>query len=249
MTRSTTPEAGAPPASDRPLAIVLDREPTMHLSFYPVDDGALIIRTTRTKHGAVSCAVDPLRLAEAFSSQPPATGLLPPGTLGMGNLAGHPFVALRIPPRPPEPMVVARSMGSYETATYRLPLPPLVFAGWKDIYAVFALATTAWPAATTPLCRAPLLNVYGDSTICWGSGERPPAAHPSTMAHGWETYLTGSHFSQHEYAGRSRRHPEHLVEQYRALDAAGAATYPLDDLVPSDWTLDALLSGAFWRER
>ncbi len=221
----------------------------MWLSFFPVDSGALIIRTTRTKEGTVSCAVDPLQLAEAFTSQSLTTGLLPPGTLGMGHLAGHPFVVLRIPPQAPQPLVVARSMGSYETTTYHLPLPPLVFAGWRDVYTIFALATTDWPEAATPLSRAPLLNVYGDYTLCWGSGERPPAAHPSTMLRSWEIYLRGSHFSQHEYTNRSRRYPEHLVEQYRALEAAGATTYPLDDLVPSPWTLDVLLSGAFWRNR
>lgn len=63
-----------------------------------------------------------------------------------------------------------------------IPYPSLVFAASAGNLTVFAFDGAERPTADTELCHAPILNIYENGTLCWGSVQRPPLDHPDVIA-------------------------------------------------------------------
>lgn len=127
-----------------------------------------------------------------------------------------------------------------------LPMPPLVWclkrtAGkgiWQGMK-IWALAEDKRPTESTPLYRAPLLNLDEDGRVCWGSGKVPKKRTQQDIAE-WEDAFFSSVFSHY-----NESMPFKGSEGYTALAdlvEASPETFPVDLLIPMKQTLSAALA-------
>lgn len=135
-----------------------------------------------------------------------------------------------------------------KAAIYPIALPPLIWAGWRGQYCVFALGSTQPISAETPLYHAPLPNVYTGGGICWGN-VRVPRASAQTMGQALKLFLEESQFNTHLDGGKSRTGGSVLAVWRTLAKKEPAPPYPLDDLLPATRRLGALLDGTIWRQR
>lgn len=216
----------------RPDVAVVGAAPLAQITIYP--DVTLLTR----RSGRVwrQYPVSPAALAETLAGVPATSGLLPPNTLATGRLQGAPFYVVYVPAQ----RVTLRT----EKQRFTIPLPPLVWAGWRAEYRLFALATDAPPtSARAPLMLGPFPNLFAHGGICWGTSDPRPQAAPDTLAPTLQLFLTGSYFNLHLANGKSRAFPTSVIAQWQALKTAKAEAYPLDDLQPANLVLDHLVSG------
>jgi PRTRC genetic system protein B len=215
----------------QPDVVVTGAEPLAQITVYP--DVTLLTR----RHGRTwrQYPIDPGALAETLAHVPITSGLLPPHTLASGRLHGAPFFVVFVPPR----QATLRT----EKERFSLPLPPLVWAGWRDDYRLFALASKDAPTLRTPLFLGPFPNLYADGRICWGSSDPRPQAAPDTLQPVLDLFLTGSYFNLHLANGKSQAFPNSVIAQWQALKKTKTASYPTDDLIAVNRTLDDLVSG------
>lgn len=219
-----------------PTVIVAgDPQPLAQITIYD----HLVLLTRRTSTGWRQYAIDPAALAQTFAGVPVSSGLLPAHTLGAGTLHGRPFLVVWLPPR----RVTLRT----PYADYAIPLPPLVWAGWRQDYRIFALGDAAYPTRTDlPLFVAPFPNTYRDGGICWGDADGRPDAAPSSLAAALDLFLTGSLFNMHVANGKSVAYPVSVLTRWADLVSSQAEAYPLDDLIPAESSLAWVLSGRAW---
>lgn len=223
------------PRPIRREAMVLDQLPLAQIDIY----ADCVILTRRTMRGAWrSYPVNPQALIQALATLPVSPGLLPEGTIGAGLRHGDPFFVQLV-----RPHVATLQIESGAARTIRTPMPPLIWAGWRRDYRVFALTTVDTPTPETPLAAAPLPNVYHGGNICWGDVRIQPAAAPA-MGPMFRLFLAESQFNSHLAADKSRRQPANVLTLLTKLDAD--QPYPLDDLRPTRWRLADALSGAIW---
>jgi PRTRC genetic system protein B len=134
-------------------------------------------------------------------------------------------------------------------AALRVPLPGLVLIRTTSDdrspqYHLFAVKRRP-TALTTPLYHAPLPNVFGSGSICWGTVQRPTdaALKDASLVEDW-TQLLGSPFGDHAVNGKSQSHPRDIREKWIALEANKARRYPTSDLVPLKRTFADVLGGS-----
>lgn len=217
--------------------VAFDRPPLAQIDIY----AECIILTRRRPDGRwTQYPISPDALAQVLGRLPASTGLLPSGMLATGMRDGAAFYVQYIPAR-----VVTLQVAESAERLLRVPLPPLIWAGWGRNYRIWAVASA--PEALnerTPLDEAPLPNVARGG-ICWGNvGSRRPAD-PATMGATLKLFLEESQFNAHRSNGKSQRQPGNILRLLEQLDPA--EPYPLDDLVPSSYRLSDVLSGAIWR--
>jgi hypothetical protein len=222
--------------------VLFDRPPIAQICIY---DSCCIVTRRRPDGTWTSYPITPDALAQALGRLPVSTGLLPEGMIGTGLHQGDPFFVQLIRPRPAT--LLLDDNGTMRSAAIRL--PPLIWAGWRTEYRIFALqlADRDVVSQDLQLYRAPFPNLYDNGSICWGSAARRPPASPTTLTQALNLFLEGSRFNSHLSGNKSRRHTANVLRAYDALTAS--TPYPLDDLVPTDRLLrlrDAL-SGAIWR--
>lgn len=219
-------------AARRPDVAVTGAEPLAQITIYP--DVTLLTRRAGKRWRQYP--VSPAALAETLGRVPAGSGLLPPHTLATGRHQGAPFFVVYVPPR--------RATLRTEKQRFTIPLPPLVWAGWRTEYRLFALATADRPTRdTAPLMRAPFPNLYETGGICWGDSDRRPEAAPDTLERVLKLFLEGSYFNLHLAGGKSRAFPNSVLAQWAALKKAKAEAYPLADLQPANVLLSHLVSG------
>jgi hypothetical protein len=223
--------------------ILLNSPPIFQLAVY---DRATVL-TRRSGFGWSSYLVDGGQAAEVLSGVPSSSGLLAGDILAAGRARGKPYFVWLVRPRP---VTIGIRFDGVHEATFRV--PPMVWAGCGPDYRLAALHERdldagGWPLrGDIPLYKAPFGNLFEDSGICWGSGDRPRAATAAGMAAGFAVFLTGSYFNANESRGRSKAYPANILRHY---DVLGADTpYPCDDLEFDGRTLDWLVSGGPWRE-
>lgn len=200
----------------------------------------LLILTRREKSRWLSYPISAEAMATALGRFPASSGLLPAGTIATGTRNGSAFYVQYRPAHEAALQVETASV----TTLYRVQLPPLIWAGCGYEYRVFALATTEPPTLTTRLYIPPLPNTYRDGGICWGTA-RPPLARGEGLDAAWRLFSAESQFNTHVAGGHSRAYPANILMQLARLHESGES-YPLDDLVASTYTLEALLGG-IWR--
>lgn len=222
----------APRALD---VVVTAGEPLAQITIY--DDLTLL---TRRHHGRwTQYPITPAALGDVLGSAPPASGLLPPHTLGTGRMHGQAFTVVYVPPS-------VRTL-RMEVGSYTIPLPPLVWAGCGTDYRIWALATPEYPRRDdVPLMVAPLPNCYADGRPCWGSSAPRPEATPGALRGALTLFLEESYFSLHLANAKSVQFPTSVLARWQHLVEAGAGLYPLDDLVPTVYQLRWLLAGGPW---
>ena len=188
---------------------------------------------SKYQHGqlTVQYPVDPTEVAAALSSLNLNSGLLPRECLFWGRVKGQDRLGIYVPPQCW--LVSVRD----EAQTWRVPLPGLVFVGHDYSYSVWAV--TQRPVdQRTELYLAPCPNVHPDG-VCRGSAPFPQAG-PTTMWQAVDIFFS-SKFNRDLANHKSKAYPDSVLDQWRALDQAGAESYPLTDLVKTKLTLGRLL--------
>jgi hypothetical protein len=215
------------------LTAALQEQPSLTLEFFTY--GVLLRK--REGETTVEYPVDPAQIALALAAKVTFdTGLLKEETLlvrqdGVKRLV----VEYRSP----------RKTGLYldgSDAPLRVPLPPLLLIRTTTEdknpqyqgYAVKSRPTTL----DTPLFHAPLPNVFGSGSICWGSVQRvtDAALQHNSLTEDWNQLL-GSPFGDHACSGKSRVFPHDIREQLIHLEHRKARVYPKSDLIPVKRTL------------
>ena len=184
--------------------------------------------------------IDADALTAALSNLPQHSGLLPAGTLGVGQVHGVPFAVRHVPAH-----TVTLLIDVPVRTALKVALPPLIWAGCGTDYRIFALADDTALTVSTPLCVPPFPNTYADGRICWGTSDPRPAARAATLDAVLQLFLTGSAFNTHVAGQKSRTFPASVLAMWEQVAAAGTA-YPLDDLLPSAITLGQLVEGRAW---
>jgi hypothetical protein len=134
------------------------------------------------------------------------------------------------------------------TEIYRIPLPPLVWAGCDTDYRVFALGADglAFPTnANQPLYVAPLPNTYTNGSICWGSADARPEASHTGLCAAWRIFEESA-FNAHVANGKSKAFPNSVLAMWDRLQRDETTAYPLGDLVTTGRTLGWLCAGGPW---
>ena len=196
------------------------KKPSVSVDFYDVD----VFVTVREGDSVLTKPVALDALASIFGEVSLGSGLLPLNTLFWGKHRGKEHVGIYVPPD--------HYTLKWGKETFELPLPGFVFSGAGFRYRI--LATPERPGSPNePLYHAPLPNVYGDGTVCRGSAPFPEAS-TDTVHDAFEVFVK-SDFSSHLTQGSSKAYPKDLRSLWRELGEAHS--YPIEDLVESDFTL------------
>jgi hypothetical protein len=224
----------------RALTAALTEPPSLVLSFYSY--GVML----RKQEGSIiqEYPVDPAQIALALAAKVTFdTGLLGGSTLLVRQDGVKKTV---VEYRPPQKTGIF--LDDAETAL-RVPLPGLVMIrmtteGKAPQYGLFAVKRRP-QTLDVPLFHAPLPNVFGSGSICWGTVQRvrDDALRGASLADDW-AMLIGSSFGNHACSGKSRSHPQDIRAKLVALEAQKAKRYPVSDLIPVKKTLAHLLGEA-----
>lgn len=226
----------------RPLpgvALISTAPPRAQITIY---EDAMVLTRRDSKGIWRSYPISPEALVQALGKLPVSAGLLPANTVGAGVLEGAPFYAQHVPAQVTHIQIDEGG----KIVRYAVPLPPLIWAGWRTDYRVYALATTAALSASTRLYHTPLPNVFTSASICWGNAHTVPAK-PDTLAPMLRLFLEESAFNNHVSQGKSKAHPNSVLPLLRQLATDNAEAYPLTDLQPTTKTLGNLFDGTIWR--
>jgi PRTRC genetic system protein B len=119
----------------------------------------------------------------------------------------------------------------------KMALPPLVFMLRRSSMgnhafqgmSVYALERDGRPEGTTPLFRAPLLNINNDGAVCWGTGRKPEGRRVTDVPK-WESLFFTSKFTHYNQSSpvQSRTPYQWLAD----FAASGATTFPTSELLP-----------------
>ena len=185
--------------------------------------------------------VAPSSLIKAFNQEQEDTGWLPVQAgahlLRTGRVGHHPFsvylIDAHITPLQVSSALTEQGMQQVEVLT--VPIPPLLWLGYRTSYSVYALKETPL-TIDAPLFEAPFPNIYANHTICWGSNlHLVREASPTGALMALQLFLRESYFTAASLQDRSRAHRHDIREQLRAVAASYKAgqmqVYPLDDLV------------------
>jgi len=134
-------------------------------------------------------------------------------------------------------------------AMHVVPCPAHLFAASRSHLYIYALRDDARPTPDTVLLRSPIMNIFEDGALCWGSVQKPRLASQDACAQfeaavfdGWNTHPNGT---QGEIG------PHGLVRLWDDLITSKASRFPVDVLpahtrslgkTPSDLTLADLIS-------
>jgi len=221
-----------------PDVVVEGSQPLMELRIY--QERVLVTRRDGQRAWR-QYFIDPDALAQTLSKTPVQSGLLPPNVVATGrNNAGVPFYVQFIPAQ--------RWRMQTTTKLYRLPLPPLIWAGCGRDWRIWALDQTDYPTrGNTPLWVVPMPNTYKNGSICWGEAQ-PPEVASHTLEEALRLLLEDSQFNAHMQDYKSAAYPVSITAQWDALEAAEVDEYPLNDLYPAEMHLSEVISGHIWRQ-
>lgn len=121
-----------------------------------------------------------------------------------------------------------------------IPLPRLVMLAIGKSYYIWAVkAERVTPNAG--LFRAPFPNVSNGGSICWGSNT-PIEANPRRAREMYERFLR-TPFNRDWSDGKSKKHPTDVRQALKELSDNQAHSFPLDDLVSAEITLERMVIG------
>jgi len=162
------------------------------------------------------------------------TGLLPTGCLFWQKTGSQERLAIQSPPQ-------VWTVSVVELGRLRVPMPGLVWLGQGREYQLYAVAEAGPLTAKTELYHAPCPNVSG--SVCTGNVPFPVASRETIWA-ALHLFFE-SEFNTHLDNGKSIRLGKgSILPLWQELAAAGAETYPVEDLVKAKTTLGRLLEVA-----
>lgn len=220
-----------PLTSNGPILLEALQQPAYTLRFYTF--GVILEYVDPASGAQTAYAINPADLTGIFGQESLgfSSGLLADDIVYSGLRGGRQQLLSYRPPQ-----VTGLYLEGSDNPL-RVPLPGLLLyraagqGGHRPDHRLFA--AKARPASPDEkLYHAPLPNVYSRGSICWGTVEQTTAgAGLVSLVQDW-AQLLGSPFGSHMVGGKSSKHPADIRQQLLALDAAGAETYPLDDLAP-----------------
>jgi hypothetical protein len=94
------------------------------------------------------------------------------------------------------------------------------------------------------LYRAPLPNINGDGSVCWGTVTKVKreALTGNDLAEDW-AQLLGTPFGNHSVHGKCRSYDHDIRRLYIELEKRKARVYPKKELVPEKRTLGSVVAG------
>ncbi len=201
-----------PPVEDRPwLAQITLYDTHVHLAHH-------------SQRGVVSKNVTADSLATALAGVPASTGVLPQNTVFYTAVGTDTYLGVYIKP------------GLYDLmtpqGTYRIPLPGMIFAGYKRTYELYALKGKGWPDERTPLYYPPTPNIFNNGVICQGEMTFPECT-VGNIWQVWKTYVVGSYFTGH-LASNRHKDKGSIFDFWAALQKKKAKVFPQDQLMPFD---------------
>lgn len=195
-----------------------------------------IIWCSQDRRGIQRKGISPETVGSVFANAPVWSGFLPSDVWCWGKSDGAEWVALVVSAQ-------ARTLFLTDEKTVEsltVPLPPLVFAGRRLDYYIWAAGVKNWNREPdAPCCHAPFPNVDSDGRICFGANILPPAS-TDTIHAAWDIFLN-SPFSSHTTANKSKQFPDDVRHLWRALSEQHAECYPLEDLQPLGGSLGWVL--------
>lgn len=125
-----------------------------------------------------------------------------------------------------------------------VPHPGLVFQAWNGGFRVFAVNVAERPTEETPLFEPPYFNTWNDGLICIGSAQVPKRIDVSSIAE-WEAGFFESAFTHPNGGGKRVAYQNGEFAFWKAmLDGKFKQAFPLECLVPTDYTAGELAVGA-----
>lgn len=120
-------------------------------------------------------------------------------------------------------------------------LPAMIWKATRNSLRVFAVVGNRRPTEKTPLCHAPLLNIYEDGRVCMGSVSVSikTSASLEEFTGAWEDYFFNSYFSH--LIGSSSPVKGSCVSLWKDLIESGRP-FPTEVLKKNSRTLKSLLS-------
>lgn len=200
---------------------------TLHarIDFY---DDFLVMTRFRDGELTRQQVVNPIDLAAALSNLNLTSGLLPPGALFWGRANGYERLALYLPPQ--RWVISVRDQDYPDTAgaAWQVPLPGLILVGHRYDYSLWAVKDSPPLTPETPLFLAPTPNVSPEG-VCRGSAPFP-AAGAATLLPAVDIFFR-SRFNHDLSDGKSKKHPQRVLDHWYELNEAGVTEYPVADLV------------------
>lgn len=125
------------------------------------------------------------------------------------------------------------------------PLPAMVWQSFSDALYVYAVKGDQRPQPHTPLCQAPLFNVWARGQVCAGSAQAPKDEAASDPA-AWERFLFGSHFTHPNFSEKNRLvKGQEPVAFWKEMVANPPPSFPQDVLVELELKVEDLLAPDF----
>lgn len=210
-----------------------------HAALVFTTDGQ-IIWCSQDHRGIQRKGISPETVGGVFANAPVWSGFLPADVWCWGKSDGAEWVAIVVPAQIQTLLLIAEK----EIERVTVPLPPLIFAGRRMDYYIWAMATENWNREPdAPAYHAPFPNVDAEGRICFGANILPPAS-TQTIHAAWEIFLN-SPFSDHTIANKSKQSPDDVRRMWRALSEQNAESFPYADLQSLGgsigWTLERKL--------
>jgi PRTRC genetic system protein B len=207
--------------------------PRLRLDFY---NTAVLLSRWEEDGRLTSYPVAIHDVVAACAGMPLSSGLLPPHVLFWQRQAAQPVLAVYVPAR--RWRVQLEGGGAAGPIHYRLPLPPLVFAGCGPAYQLWAVKRR--PAdEREPLYHAPCPNVHSRGGVCQGNAPFPLCS-PQTIQAALTLFMEGSLFNADLSRGKCRSYPDDVRRLWAELD--GRPRFPLSELRPASLRLQDLMS-------
>lgn len=210
-------------------ALVAPAEATAIVCFL---DGQYLLKWQDEEGAQVSKFLTSASVASAFTGQPVDSGWLPEGVNRWGKGSKGTWM-LRW--HPPAKYTFHIEMDG-KVRNLRMMMPALVWFGQKNHYYIWATKGPRFDPKGL-LHHAPLPNIDTVGAICFGKNTRP-SVESGGFEKAWKLFWEAP-FNGHHCQRKSRQHGDDIRLQLFALARSKAPSYPSDDLVKGNWTVEA----------
>lgn len=188
------------------------------------------IFVSKTQDGVEYKPVSPEAVAAAFSTEAIDSGWLLNNIVRWGKGKNGEWILLYFPPQKYNILLQNTANHSLQLA---VPLPALLFVGIGGTYYIWAMKGRSFDPAGN-LYAAPLPNVMGEGSICFGNN-LVPQCNSQNIVEIWNLFWS-SPFNSDAVSHKSKQFPEDIRNQLMLLHDEKAKRYPTNDLVPnSSW--------------
>jgi PRTRC genetic system protein B len=189
------------------------------------------IFVSKTQDGVEYKPVSPEAVAAAFSTPAIDSGWLSNNIIRWGKGKNGEWILLYFPPH--KYNILLQNNVCNQSLKIAVPLPALLFVGISRTYYIWAMKGSSFDPAGN-LYAAPLPNVMGEGSICFGNNS-VPQCNSQNIVEIWNLFWS-SPFNSDAVGHKSTQFPEDIRHQLMLLHDKKAKRYPASDLIPhSSW--------------